>query len=396
MWLKNEITSLVEKDIDRESIYVFSFIAVVFLGYLETTTFTEFVPRHLIDQLTYVVLLFPLFKLFFLDNYKISKKIVIISILLLSIISWKKAGSNVLFVMTVMILSAQGVSFNKLIKYYFYITLILFIATIFYSLLGIIQNLVYQRGNVYRYSFGINYPTDFAAHIFSLCLAYCYLHFNKLKFSSYIFFFLLAFVVNFISNARLSMITVLLIIPVMLVAQAAERKNRICRIIASFYWTSIPILGFIVGYAAYFYTPSNHLYMHFNNLLSGRLQYSKIGFDQYGFSWFGNRVIEHGWGSVNGHYMMGHAADQYFYLDSSYIRLMILFGLLMGIWILGVAVTISLTEIKHRHYALPAVIFLLSISSLIDQHFLELAYNPFLIALLASRNVIGEDNIKYE
>ncbi|MCG4787724.1 hypothetical protein L0N33_20610, partial [Roseburia faecis] len=77
---------------------------------------------------------------------------------------------------------------------------------------GLIRNLVYRRDmtNIVRQSFGIAYPTDFAAHVLYLILAYAYLKFGKIKWYDYVVFLAAAgFLVKF-SDARLSAYAIVL------------------------------------------------------------------------------------------------------------------------------------------------------------------------------------------
>lgn len=387
MSLKRKWNSFYNSSFDGQSLYLISFFAVVFMELLLTSTFIPYIPMKLITWAVYPFLLPAIFKMFFLDNYSAVWKLLFICIILLAIISWRKTSSNRLLLMIILIFSAKNVDFNLLIKTYFKVITSLIIVIMLFSLVGFLDNLTYYRNSIARHSFGIDYPTDFAAYIFSAALAYCYSYFKKLNFLRYLILFLLAIIVNYLTNARLDTITIILIIPVMMISQNAQKGEKWCKAIASLYWIAFPLLGFIAVYATYFFSADNKLYFLSNNMFSGRLFYGNEALHKYGFSIFGQNVIERGWGSITGHNLMnGTTGSTYFYIDSSYIRLLVIYGIAMFLLIFIIVLIISIRETYLGNYLLPGIMLLLSVSALIDQHFLEVACNPYLIALLATVN----------
>lgn len=383
MKLKSKFNELYEEKLDVNLFYLVPFFAVIFLEFILSTTFNAFFPLKLIDWLIYLFLLPAVFKIFFLDQNLPWQSFVKAVVLIIALISWRKTSSNVLLIMTVMVLAAKTIDFDLIIKCYFKALVSLLSLVMIYSLLGVIKNLVYFRNSTYRYSFGLDYPTNFAALIFSLCLAFCYLHFQKLNWKNYLAFVILAAFVSKFNNARLDTILILLIIPVIEIAQRAQKGKKKCQLISSFYWMSMPIMCFIAISSTYFFTYTNRFYIKADDLFSGRLHIGKIAFMKYGYTFLGQKIIENGWGSSKGFNLMKNAAYKYFFIDSAYIRLVVIYGIILGILLLGAVITISVRETRRKEFALPAIFLLLSISALIDQHILDLMYDPFLIALLA-------------
>lgn len=158
------------------------------------------------------------------------------------------------FSMGIFVLGARNVDFKRIIKIYFYVGMLLLAFVVISAMGGLIRNLVYRRDmtNIVRQSFGIAYPTDFAAHVLYLILAYAYLKFGKIKWYDYAVFLAVAvFLVKF-SDARLSAYAIILSIPVLWIGQRAQTDHLLSRFIASFYWT-VPILSaYLVIIASYF------------------------------------------------------------------------------------------------------------------------------------------------
>ena len=104
------------------------------------------------------------------------------------------------------------------------------------ALSGIIPNLIYRREQVtgtIRQSFGIVYPTDFAAHVLYLVLAYCYLFFKRITIKSYLFFCLLAYLLIYFCDARLSALSLVILIPIIIIGKAAQNENKIAKKVAN-------------------------------------------------------------------------------------------------------------------------------------------------------------------
>lgn len=372
--------------IDGQIIYEIAFAFEFVVAFLITSTYTDYFSNHLLHLLMFVGLALVLLKIFLFDD--LSPKWLIIDLIALAmlVITWRTSKEFSLFSMGIFVLGARNVDFKRIIKLYFYIGLLLLAFVMLSAMLGLIKNLVYHRGmtNIIRQSFGIVYPTDFAAHVLYLILAYAYLKFGKIKWYDYVIFLVVAvFLVKF-SDARLSAYAIILTIPVFWIGQRAKQDHLVSRFIASFYWT-VPILSaYLVIVASYFFTPSNKFLVKVDNMSSGRLHLGHKAISDYGFSIFGKRIIEHGWGGIDGLRMFKDHPDKYFFVDSSFLRMTILFGIVMVIIILLAMTKISWDSFQKESFALASVIVIVSVSAMVEQRLLDLAYDPFLIALLAN------------
>ena len=385
--------------INCQLIYEVTFVFYFTDFFLQFTTFMDFFAKNTFHMFSYIALGMIIFKLFFIDQQTIKNFLIDIFVLGFLVLTWRTSSDFMLFSMGIFILGARGVNFDRIIYLYFYVGIIILTLAVFSSLTGVIQNLVYRRGQTtgtIRQSFGVVYPTDFAAHVLYFVLAYCYLFFEKISIKSYFVFCLLAYLLIYFCDARLSAVSLLLLIPVMIIGKAAQRGKKFAKKIANYYW-SVPILSaYIIFLITYFYNKSNLILEKINSLLSGRLALGKKGFEQYGFSIFGQHMVEHSWGGTTGMRMFMTNQSKYFFIDSSYIRIMILYGIIALLIVLGIMTFISFRSISNEKYALATVLVVISISAVVEQRLLDVSYDPFLIALLAevyakdkSKNIIG-------
>lgn len=372
--------------IDGQIIYEVAFAFEFVVAFLITSTYTDYFSNHLLHTLMFAGLALVLLKIFLFDDLDLKWLAIDAIVLILLLTTWRTSKEFSLFSMGIFVLGARNVDFKRIIKIYFYVGMLLLAFVVISAMGGLIRNLVYRRDmtNIVRQSFGIAYPTDFAAHVLYLILAYAYLKFGKIKWYDYAVFLAAAvFLVKF-SDARLSAYAIILSIPVLWIGQRAQTDHLLSRFIASFYWT-VPILSaYLVIIASYFFTPSNKILTKVNNASSGRLFLGHKAISEYGFSMFGKQIIEHGWGGANGLKMSQNAPANYFFVDSSFLRMTILYGIIMAIIILLAMTKISWESFQKGSFALASIIVIVSVSAMVEQRLLDLAYDPFLIALLAN------------
>ena len=372
--------------IDGQIIYEIAFAFEFVVAFLITSTYTDYFSNHLLHTLMFAGLALVLLKIFLFDDLDLKWLAIDAIVLILLLTTWRTSKEFSLFSMGIFVLGARNVDFKRIIKIYFYVGMLLLAFVVISAMGGLIRNLVYRRDmtNIVRQSFGIAYPTDFAAHVLYLILAYAYLKFGKIKWYDYAVFLAAAvFLVKF-SDARLSAYAIILSIPVLWIGQRAQTDHLLSRFIASFYWT-VPILSaYLVIIASYFFTPSNKILTKVNNASSGRLFLGHKAISEYGFSMFGKQIIEHSWGGANGLKMSQNAPANYFFVDSSFLRMTILYGIIMAIIILLAMTKISWESFQKGSFALASIIVIVSVSAMVEQRLLDLAYDPFLIALLAN------------
>ncbi|MFJ6942089.1 MAG: hypothetical protein ACIRZV_04645 [Limosilactobacillus mucosae] len=372
--------------IDGQIIYEIAFAFEFVVAFLITSTYTDYFSNHLLHTLMFAGLALVLLKIFLFDDLDLKWLAIDAIVLILLLITWRTSKEFSLFSMGIFVLGARNVDFKRIIKIYFYVGMLLLAFVVISAMGGLIKNLVYRRDmtNIVRQSFGIAYPTDFAAHVLYLILAYAYLKFGKIKWYDYAVFLAAAvFLVKF-SDARLSAYAIILSIPVLWIGQRAQTDHLLSRFIASFYWTVPILLAYLVIIASYFFTPSNKTLTKVNNASSGRLFLGHKAISEYGFSMFGKQIIEHGWGGANGLKMSQNAPANYFFVDSSFLRMTILYGIIMAIIILLAMTKISWESFQKGSFALASIIVIVSVSAMVEQRLLDLAYDPFLIALLAN------------
>ena len=371
---------------DGALVYKIAFVYFFVISFLQSSTYNDYFSPNVFHYLSLIALGLILFKIFFLDKQSIPIFIFNLLCIGLLVLTWRTSQSFALLPLGFFIIGARNVNFREIIKLYFIIGLILLIFIMFSADVGLIKNLTYHReqSNVVRQSFGSVYPTDFASHVLFLVLAYIYLQFDKLTWRSYVVFIAIAFMLITFCDARLSSIAMIMSVPVVIIGKRAKEDKIISKFIASLYWIFPVITAYISIIGTIFFNKDNQVFSKINNLLSGRLMLSHSAFEKYGFSLFGEKVIEHGWGGTQGLKMFRNNPAKYFFIDSSYIRVTIFYGIIIMLLILITMTIISLRSVHNELFALASVMVIVSISAVVEQRLIDISFNPFLFALFAS------------
>lgn len=193
----------------------------------------------------------------------------------------------------------------------------------------------------------------------------------------YIVTFGISLVLYYFCNTRLTCVTLLIMIFVFFLAKQAYLGNKNAKLFLSFSWGGIPLLCYLAVTLSYIYTKHNQLLLKLNHGLSNRLSLGKRAIQKYGISLFGQNVQERGWGKGV------HAAtsmSNYFFIDSSYLRFLIIYGVIIGLVVLYWMTKISIDSFRNQQYGICAAILIIAISAFVEQHLFDISYNPFVLA----------------
>lgn len=314
-----------------------------------------------------------------------------ILLFLLGTVLWSSGTNAVLldiFYYYIFIVAAKNVDFSNIAKVFlFTITTGLFI-TFILAKTGIIRGLAYSRPNgAMRYALGTIYPSDLAARCFCLMLAYVIVKNFKLCLPEYIGLIALTATTYVVTDTKVDLILMALLV---LASIFHEKFVSILEFLTS---RGIAlILGTAVCamiLATYFYTPNNHILLSLNNALSGRLYFSHMAFDKYNMTMLGQYIEQRGFGGET------NTVINYFYIDSSYIRVLMMFGAIVFVILVAYLLYLSYTFMNTRNYTLEIALIFIALSALIDQHMWELSFNIVFLATFADLGNFGSSKRKF-
>ena len=397
--LKRNVKDIYNLQINSSQIFFIAFVIFFVSSFIQDTTLAEALNGRLLRLCSYIALPLLLFKIYVLDRWSKKELFVITILILLGMITWRTAHELQLLLIVPFVVGAKNVNFKDIITWYVYLNIILLLTMAIFSLLGIIPNLIYRAApRPPRYSLGLIYTSSLATHYFYLVLAYCYLRFTKLKWSDYLLITVGDIIFMVITNTKLDFIATLVVIPVMIIAHRAFKGHKLSEILASFWWIAVPVSPFIIIFASYFYDGSNHIMKAINDLTSGRLSLGHRAFNNYNIRILGQTIVEHTYGGSKGLKLANqlNGVHHYFFIDSSYIRMILLWGLLMFVLIVVCMTYIAIRSTLRRTFVLTAIILIASLNFMFEPDIIKIIYDPFLLALLAIPNFYNIQEEKHK
>ncbi|MFT9373998.1 hypothetical protein [Liquorilactobacillus hordei] len=364
----------------RSNLYI---VCLAFFLFLMTIQLSYFVPRIItmnqIFFLTKIIALVVAFKFFMLDDLTLKKKVIVLSILIIFYLTTRISHDSNIFYFSFFIIGAYEVDFENILKTYLGVEVFCIFIIIIACIFKIIpEQIITRLDNKYvlRLSLGFLTPTDLAARFFYLLTAFYAWRKLQLRLVEHLLSLGIIGIIFVLTNARLDFILMLLL-------WVIGFKNKWFKyLIDTIKFRGITV--FVSLYIAvnillaYTYNPHWAWSQMLNHLLSNRLFFGFIALKQHGISLFGRHLIEISNGTIQ-----PQPPANYFYVDSSYIRLLVISGVLLSSFVLMLIFYLLNKFYKLNSYGLLAFLTLVIISSAIDQHLVEASYNIILTAAFA-------------
>lgn len=308
-----------------------------------------------------------------IDLYSFKNFIFTLLFLIILILTWRISGENFVLFLFVPVIFSKGINPQNVNRVFFVICMLSITIIMILSLKGVIPNLTYVRGNIVRNSFGIIYPTDFAAYIFYLVCSYIYMRREHYSFIEVMVIILIAYIVYLKTNARLDYICTILAAIFCYLVRFNWVKKMMERV--KLFFPIVPAV--IILILTYFYNSGSSFFVKIDELLSERLSIVAPMFKEYGIKPFGNKIYQNGLGGASGQ-NFNFMVDKYTFIDSAYLRLILMYGFIITLLIL-IYLTYQLSYINDEF--LVSILIVVFISSTVEMHMLQVAYNPFFIML---------------
>lgn len=294
----------------------------------------------------------------------------------------QKTDCDSLLTYLLLLPGAVKVDFEKLIKTDVWVSTILTVVTIVCSLTGVLDNLTWGLSNgQVRMAFGFIYSTDFAAHIFFLMLGWWYLRQEKANWKDSIFWLVIGAVVFKFSIARNS--SALIAMTALLMAYCGKIKKT--DVLEKKMLPVAPLIcAAAVSGLSVFYNPDIAWTKQLDSWFSNRLMLVKKAINFYGFQLWGTPIPMTGNGSKTS------SSATYFYIDSGYMQIGLLYGVVLLAIVLCLLTWICQKAAEQDQRILLWIVALACVHGMIEQHLFELEYFPFFLAAFANLKEKGQ------
>lgn len=296
--------------------------------------------------------------------------------------SYQNAGYGILLDTMLLILGAKDISYRLIVKTYIAVKVPIIFLTIICSKIGIVTNLIYNQHGRIREALGFVYPTDFAAQIFFVFIAWVCLREIKISYLELIVMLVIAGILKRYCDARCSVLCIVLLVVWITFLKCMQHISVNYKVI---YWGKCIFRGSALAspylftlfmiLASRFYNPENEILKKINKLINNRLLLGNKGFEDYDSSLYGQYITMIGNGGTT------EQPKNYNFLDCSYVNMWLRFG---GLVFIVVLLIISYLMLKNwNNILLIGIIVLICLHSIIEHHLFEFYYNIMILLPLA-------------
>lgn len=315
------------------------------------------------------------------------KKILFVFLIIGSfVIARRYSGADALLETGLLIAGANDIDYRKILKVYLIVEIPMTICTMIAGYTGVITNLVYHRGEQVRMSFGFIYPTDFAAGIVFMITAWVVLRQARCTWMEIGLMIISVVLFEKYCDVRNSEIVMMILI---ICVVYLKIRNKLAAKKGKEYTPSLllKILCLVAPYGlagfmilvSRFYRPDIEWMAKLNTLFSTRLSLGKETFDRYDVQIWGQDIPMRGYGGST------EVVADYFFIDSSYVNILMRLGLVVFILVMLIISIIMIKNLNHPYMLMAMAI--VCIHSVMEHHMFEVYYDVFLMLPFANFDV---------
>lgn len=246
-------------------------------------------------------------------KYKLSEFIKIIILLCISFLVYITCKKEVVLLSTFTIILCKGINYKKLFKYVLIIQSITFVTIISLSLFGFRENKLFTHiridNIINRYDLGFGHPNTLHLYFCLIACMYIYIYYNRISIFHLSIIFVLNLILYKISGSRTGFINIIFLLAVTFIFKKYFNRLRKKRFVLTLLMPSCALFSVMTAIFYGKYKILNTI----DILLQGRVNYSKYFLDNYSMSLFGNEIVY----------------NTYHIIDSSYILLLVNYGIIM-------------------------------------------------------------------
>lgn len=319
-------------------------------------------------------------------------------LLLTGLMLWNLNGLTALMVLGFLMVGAEGTSARRILQIYLVVSAAEIVIMYWASMHGYIAYLYYAARDAH--AMGSIYRTDYAARWFYLLAAYHVLRGQRMRLVEYAIEGCLIYYVFHLTAGKTFLISAPLLLILCYVVNnlprtwckwipGRERLHIVCSwllalvypICAIFSYIAVHILG---PYYVSIGNPGGTM-----STTVHRITLSYEAFLQYPIRLFSQSVTEQGAGGI-----VNLSEVTYFFLDNSYIRMLIIHGVAFLLIMLAVHIMLMRHAFKEHRYVICCALIAIAVDSISEHHLPAFAYNILPVLLWARWNDLNTDHME--
>ena len=284
-----------------------------------------------------------------------------------------------------LVFSARDIDFRKLLGTFSLATFLVLCLTIYASQKGIIANMFMNADGGYRFSLGFNYVSFASQRLFFALCTYLMFRGKRISYPELLVFLLATIYMYQQTSTSSPFYLSILILTYALLSIKIFKKEFI---IGNFWSKALAQYGFIVALAVILYFcfySSGNLFHLVDQFTHNRLRLSVDGFRNFGVSWLGQPI------SFTTLDMFGNFTSNYNYIDSSFVQLLVIDGLIVSTFMLFALTKVMKYFISIQKDIVLACLGIMIIHGMFDPQMLVLRYSP-LILFISRLFIMNPDN----
>ncbi len=341
----------------------------------------SFPPKMLLA----IIIFLAFVKVIFQGIYgRFNLKILYFSVLFMcfSVFAARYSGDLTPLTLAIMLFSANDLNMDRLSQITYRTVLVALVLLTGLSILGVIVDYQIFRDGQMRHSFGTTQPTVFSAIVFYGMAAYMYFKRNNLKFHNCLILICIIVFTYYFTISRNDTFAMVLLLCIPLIVRIMKNK----------YFGWIPKIFVLLAYpfnAIFVYlTSSNYssnagiyLGIDLNEILSNRLYFGEVALNSYPIKLFGQYFIMYGNGAGRTFDNLFH--DEYFFIDSSYLFILLRYGAVFTLLLLTWLTWRTFKFMQNKLYFLATLMAIIAFESAWQLTLIEYM-NVFILCLTIS------------
>ena len=284
-----------------------------------------------------------------------------------------------------LVFSARDIDFRKLLGTFSVATFLVLCLTIYASQKGMIADMFMNADGGYRFSLGFNYVSFASQRLFFALCTYLMFRGKRISYLELLALLLATIYMYQQTSTSSPFYLSILILTYALLSIKIFKKEFI---IGNFLSKALAQYGFIVALAVILYFcfySSGNLFHLVDQFTHNRLRLSVDGFRNFGVSWLGQPI------SFTTLDMFGNFTSNYNYIDSSFVQLLVIDGLIVSAFMLFALTKVMKYFISIQKDIVLACLGIMIIHGMFDPQMLVLRYSP-LILFISRLFIMNPDN----
>lgn len=315
---------------------------------------------------------------FFYNEYGKKELVLIILGTILLLIVAKMAKNKSLLIYWTFIVAAHDVDLEKIVKASLLIHFFCMFIIIASSIGNVVEDRMYYQDTVReRASLGYQYTTDSSNYFFHMLLMYIYTKKEKISWESIGVLGLCNVLLFKLTDTRSAFLLGCLVLVVTGIWKAIPGLRKGYLLYKGGAVLAMPVMSGLMMYLTFFYDEQKTWMGHLNELINGRLLLGYTAFKTYGLHLLGQPIQ---W--IGGAQSYVESPGVYNYVDSSYIQIILNYGILIFGLVCFLFIALGKKAAKKGDIYLMLVLVIIALHSAIDPQLLWMACNPFLMCFL--------------